>query len=314
MVSNYLKIALRALWRNRAHSAINILGLGLGVMCCLLIVLFVRDEWTFDRFHSKADRIFRVYVKEDWGENQQFFNTLTPFPMGPVLKENFPEVEHQVRIVNTTSQVRVANSTFTETLTIADRSLFDVFDFAMLRGDRATALTDQRNIVLSDQAAQKYFGSQDPINQTLSVQLGEAFEEFVVAGVVHVPTNSSISLFLLIPDHNLPRLFSERALTSAWFNITPETYVLLREGVDPAALTAKFPSLFRTVLGEEDFKQSKYAPGLQPLTSIHLDPSYPAGMAPVSNPRYSYIMAAIALLILVVACINFVTLSVGRWL
>ena len=91
MIKNYFKIALRSLWRTKVHSLINIFGLGIGIACCLLIVLYVRDEWTFDKFHAKADRIYRVYAREDWGENQQFFSTLTPLPMGPALKENFPE-------------------------------------------------------------------------------------------------------------------------------------------------------------------------------------------------------------------------------
>jgi len=98
MLQNYLKIALRSLWRSKIHTLINILGLGLGVACCILIVLYVRDEWTYDQFHSKADRIYRVYAREDWGENQKFFATITPLPMGPALKDNFPEVDKHVRI------------------------------------------------------------------------------------------------------------------------------------------------------------------------------------------------------------------------
>src|SRR5690349_17564062 len=99
MLRNYLKIALRALWNSKAYSAINILGLGVGIACCVLIAIFVKDEWTFDTFHSKASNIYRVHVKEDWGENQQFINTVTPFPMGPTLKENFPEIKNHVRFV-----------------------------------------------------------------------------------------------------------------------------------------------------------------------------------------------------------------------
>ncbi|MCU0368913.1 MAG: ABC transporter permease, partial [Cyclobacteriaceae bacterium] len=107
MLQNYLKIALRSLLRNKVHSLINILGLSVGVVCCILFVLYVRDEWTFDRFHSKADRIYRIYVREDWGENQQFFNTITPLPMGPALKENFPEVESYIRITPFGSQLKI---------------------------------------------------------------------------------------------------------------------------------------------------------------------------------------------------------------
>lgn len=312
MIRNYLKIAFRALWRSKVHSSINILGLSLGITCCILIVLYVNDEWTFDTFHSKADRIYRVYGRENWGENQEFFYTTTPFPMGPALKDNIPEVESQVRFVKSGTQVRIGENLFTETLTIADRDVFNVFDFELTKGDRASVLDQQSKIVISDWAATKYFGDADPINKTLSVQIGDNFEEFTVSGVTHIPTNSSISFYLLISDQNLPRLYNERTLTSAWFNINPETYVLLREGVSAETVTAKFPSLFTTILGEEEFKKSHYGPGLQPLKTIHLDTSYPAGLAPVSNPRYGYILAAIAVLILFVACINFVTLSVGR--
>jgi putative ABC transport system permease protein len=107
MLQNYFKIAFRTLWRNKIHSSINILGLSLGIACCVLISLFIYNEWTFDTFHSKADRIYRVFVKEDWGENQQFFSTVTPMPIGPALKDNLPDVESFVRLaaINTMTQV-----------------------------------------------------------------------------------------------------------------------------------------------------------------------------------------------------------------
>jgi putative ABC transport system permease protein len=313
MIKNYLKIALRALWRSKIHSTINIVGLALGIACCLLIILFVRDEWTFDAFHTKADRIYRVYARENWGVNQEFFETTTPFPMGPALKEHFPEVEKQVRINNIGTQLKVGTNLFNETVLIAGQDMFDVFDFELTAGDKSSVLKSQSAVVLTEAMAQKYFGTTNPMDQPISIQLGENFEEFTVKGVAkNIPTNSSIQFGILISDLNYPKLYSERTLTSSWFNITPETYVLLQEGKDAKSLEAKFPSVFRTILGEENFEKSKYAPGLQPLTTIHLDTSYPAGIAPVSDQKYSVILAAIAILILFVACINFVTLSIGR--
>lgn len=312
MIRNYLKIAFRALWRSKTHSLINVLGLSLGIMCCILIVLFVKDEWTFDRFHSKADRIYRVYGREDWGENEQFFYTVTPFPMGPTLKDNFPEVERQVRFNTLGTQVKVGENLFSEQVAVGGQDFFEVFDFVMRAGDRTSVLHQQSSVVISERMAQKYFGTVSAIDKILSIQLGESFEDFTVKAIVkNLPTNSSIQFDVLISDLNYPKLYNERVL-SAWFNINPETYILLKEGVDPKAVEAKFPSVFRVALGEENFSKSKYTSGLQPLTSIHLDTSYPVGIAPVSNPKYSYILAAIALLILSVACINFVTLSVGR--
>ena len=313
MLNNYLKIALRSLWRSKFHSFINVLGLGLGISCCLLIALYVKDEWTFDTFHRKAGRIFRVYAREDWGENQQFFATVTPFPMGPALRDNFPEVEKQVRLNNLGSLVKVGPLQFSEQVTVAGQDFFDVFDFELSEGDRSLALSKLSGVVLTRRMAEKYFGPGNSVGKTVSIQLGENFEEFTVEAVTeNPPVNSSIQFEILLSDLNYKRLYDQQLLTSGWFNINPETYVLLQEGINYKSVEAKFPSVFRTILGEENFNRSKYAPGLQPLTTIHLDTNFPVGMAPVGNPRYGYILAATALLILLVACINFVTLSTGR--
>jgi putative ABC transport system permease protein len=217
-----------------------------------------------------------------------------------------------VRINNIAPQVRVGKDLYSEQVTIVGSDFFNVFDFDMTQGEQTTALTDQTNVLLSEMIAKKYFGNSEAIGQMLAIQLGERFEEFTVKGVVKdPPTNSSIQYSIIISDLNYPRLYSERLLTSSWFNISPETYVLLREGVDAKALESKFPPVFKSLLGE-DYEKSKYFVGLQPLTSIHLDTSFPPAIAPVSDPKYSYILSAIAILILLVACINFVTLSVGR--
>lgn len=313
MLKNYLTVAFRSLWRNKIHSIINVIGLSLGIACCILIVLFVKDEWTFDKFHAKADRIYRVWAKEDWGINQVFFYTTTPFPMGPALKENFPEVEYQVRTNSVNAQVKLGDAQFSEGVKFVGENFFEVFDFKVIAGDQQNALHAQNTVVLSKQTAEKYFGKNDPVEKVIQIQLGDVFEDFVVKAVVeNAPTNSSIRYNFLISDLNYPKLYNERSLTSAWFNITPETFILLREGVNVKEVEKKFPSVFKTILGEEDFKNSKYTAGLQPLTDIHLGTAFPAGSAPVSNPKYAAILAAIAALILVVACINFVTLSIGR--
>lgn len=312
MLKNYLTVAFRSLWRNKIHTSINVVGLSLGIACCILIVLFVKDEWTFDTFHTKANRIYRVWAREDWGINQVFFYTTTPFPMGPALKENFPEVESHVRINQFNSQIKVGNDQFSQGVAFGGEDFLDVFDFKLLAGDR-NALHSANSVVLTEQLAINYFGKSDPINETIQIQFGEVFEDFVVKAVVEkIPTNSSIRFAVMISDINYPKLYNQQLLTSAWFNITPETYILLREGVDVKELEKKFPSVFKTILGEEDFKNSKYTLGLQPLTSIHLGTDFPAGGAAVSNPKYATILAAVASLILFVACINFVTLSIGR--
>ncbi len=312
MIRNYLTVAFRAIWRNKFYSIINVAGLAIGIACCLLISLYLRDEWTFDKFHSKADQLYRAYVKEDYGENEQFFNTVTPFPLGPTLQESFPEIKDAIRINNLGSQVKTTGEQFEETVTIADPGFFDAFDFPLIKGSKVGILSNAGHVVLSEDIATKYFGDADPIDKVLAIRLGENFEDYIVKGVARqIPTNSSIQFGILISSLNNPRLYNERALTSAWFNVTPETYILLKEGTDAEALMQKFPPLFKNILGEE-FERSKYFVGLQPLTDIHLNPDFPAGYAPVSNPRYSYILAVVALLILVLGSINFITLSIGQ--
>lgn len=311
MLKNYLKIALRSLLRSKAHSAINILGLGVGIASCLLIVLFVHDELTFDTFHSKAERIYRVWAREDYGKDEQFFYTVTPFPMAPTLKDNFQEVEYSINLHSVAAIVKVGDQTFSETVNVAGESFFKIFDFEAVQGTTEQVLDEMNSVVLSERFATKYFGEMDPLNKVVSIQLGDQFEDFSVKAITeNVPTNSSVQFDILISGLNNKKLFDEQTLTSAWFNILPETYVLLREGVSASGLTSKFEPVFKQILGA-DF-EGTYEIGLQPLTGIHLDTSFPVGNAPVSNPRYSYILAGIAALILIVACINFVTLSVGR--
>ncbi len=312
MIRNYLTVALRSIWRSKFYSFINITGLATGIACCLLISLYLKDEWTFDRFHTKAHHIYRAYVKEDYGDNEKFFNTVTPFPLAPLLRETFPEVEDAIRINSLGSQVKTTGEQFEETITIADPGFFDVFDFPFEKGSAQAVLASAGNVVITEDIATKYFGSDNPIDKTLAIRLGENFEDYIIKGVAkRIPTNSSVRFGILISSLNYPKLYSERALTSGWFNVTPETYVLLNESTKAEALTQKFPPLFKDILGEE-FARSNYFVGLQPLTDIHLNPDYPAGNAPVSDPRYSYILAVVALLILVLGSINFVTLSIGQ--
>jgi putative ABC transport system permease protein len=312
MLKNYLKIAFRSLWRSKAHSLINVIGLSVGIACCILIALFVKDELTFDRFHTKADRIFRAYAKEDWGENQQFTDIATPFPLGPALKDNLQEVEMMVRRNNVGTQVKIGKELFSESLTIVGVDFLEMFDFELRQGEKTDILRDQRAVLLTEEVAKRFFGNDDAVGKTISIVIGDKFEEYSVKGVLeNPPMNSSIRFGILISELNYPKFYNEEVLTSAWFNITPETYVLLREGVNANDLEKKFPSVFKPLLGE-NYEKSKYFVGLQPLTKIHLDTSLPSGIAPVSDPKYSFILAAIAGLILTVGCINFVTLSIGR--
>ena len=311
MLKNYLKIALRNLQKDKVHGVINVTGLAVGLACCLLIMLFVRNEWSYDRFHERADDLYRAWVLEDYGEDQQFFNTVTPIILAPTLTETFPEIEQVVRLTTNNDQVRRGETTLTETALVVDPNFFAVFDFPLLRGDPDHLFDTPNTMVLTPEVATRYFGQDDPLGQTLSMRVGADFQEFVVTGIAAPPpSNSGIQFTMLMPFAQGDNLFSENARRS-WFNVAVETYVLLRDDVQVAALEAKLPALVKQVLADR-VEEGQYTIGLQPMTAIHLDTSFPVGIAPISDPAYSYILAGIALLVLLIACINFMTLSIGR--
>ena len=310
MIRNYLRTSFRHLVRNRVQTTINVLGLSIGFAIALLITLFVKDEFTYDAFHSKSDRIHRAWVHEDWGENEQFTNSVTPIILGPTILENFPEIETYSRFVTINDQIEVNGDRFSEQISIGSEDFFNVFDFRLIEGSLTNTFQDPSSAVLTRSQSEKLFGTVQTIGNTLSLRIGSEFRPFTVKAVIEdIPGNSSLQFGILIPDHNLQYQYSERARNS-WFNVQVETYFLLREGTDHLSLEAKFPPLMETLLGE-DADDVDYFIGLQPLRNIHLDTEIPAGFAVVSNPEYSYILVAIAVLVLTIASINFITLSLG---
>lgn len=311
MLSNYWKVALRYLLRYKGYTAINILGLSVGIACCLLIMLFVRSELSYDRWHSKADRIYRAWVDEK-DEGKDFINTVTPIPMGPALQANLPPVESACRVYNFNSLVKNAGAGFSESVHMADASLFSIFDFRLKEGNPQKPFPSDNSIILSEPVAHKYFGQNDAMGKTLTLQLGSDTVLFTVSGVVAAyPAESSIRFGLLIPFTNDHFFWNERVRTKAWSQVFAETYVLLRNGQTGRAAEAQLPAMVRTLLGNR-YKPGAYNIHLQPLIAIHLDNSLPAGIEPISNPKYSYILSTIGFLILLLACINFITLSIGR--
>ncbi len=150
------------------------------------------------------------------------------------------------------TQVKVGEDQYSETLTFGGQNFFDVFDFPLLTGSR-DALKSQNGVVINKYCSKKYFGSANPIGKTISIQLGERFEDFEVKAVVEtLPSNSSIRFYLMISDLNYPKLYNEQTLNSEWFNVTPETFVLLSEGVHANEFVQKLPAMLKTAIGEED--------------------------------------------------------------
>jgi len=310
MFKNYFKIAFRYLLRYKTYTAINILGLAVGITCCILIMLFVGSEFNYDHFNTKADRIYRVWQEEKF-QGQDFVNTVTPIPMGPAIKSTFPEVENICRVYVFNTLVKIGNSSFNENITMVDSAIFKIFDFKLLQGDKNNPFPTSNSVIVTPEIAKKYFGTSNAVGKNFEMQLGDEKQLFRIAGIVqHAPEESSVKYDILLPYANDKLLFRERMLHN-WFNVFNETYVLLGENVNAASLEKKFPVMLKQQLGE-DYGSEEFNMHLQPLTSIHLDNSLPAGNQPISNPKYSYILATIGILILLVACINFITLSIGR--
>lgn len=313
MVKNYFKIAVRNLLKYRTYSLINILGLALGIGCCLLIYLYVSNEWGYDTFHASSDRIYRVTTEQTDSEGNLELNVLTPFVMGPELASNFPEIENYTRILQFSDLVKYqpSDQTISHSITMADSTFFRMFDFELTGGSRENPLDRPGNMVITASRAEQYFGDSDPLHKSMHVKMGSSFREFTITGIVEdPPENSSINFEFLIAFENSREFYGSFARQSWFFNV-PETYVRLRDNRTVRSLTSKFPVFLQQVLGE-NYRPGGYKIDLQPLTDIHLDTGLPEGYAKVSDPVYSYILSGIALLILLLACINFAMLSISR--
>ncbi len=310
MFKNYIITGFRNLKKDKLYTFINIIGLSLGIACCILILLFVQNELSFDKFHTKSDRIFRAWVLEEYNNGEEFFNTLTPFPLEKALETEFSEIEEVVQISTLNWQGIQESNVYDEQLHMVSQGFFNMFDFKPLSGTVEGAFDDVSSIVLSKDTAIKYYGTTDIIGKTLTFREGDTDKIFTVKAVVNnPPTNSSIKFNFLISDLNKSSLFQFMQLEN-WFSIGAETYVLLSENVIVDDLVDKLDVISSKYVRMSD--EGTYTVGLQPLEDIHLNPEFPIGLAPVSNPKYAYILGGIALLILILACINFIMLSISK--
>ena len=192
MLKNYLKIALRNLTRNKVFSIINIAGLSLGLACCMLIVLYTKDEISFDRFQKNKDRLFRIQATIS-DENETRTIGSTNAIHGPTFKEEIPEIEEVIRAQSTSFVSKKGNDLLNENVLFADDNFFTVFSLPLISGDPRTVLSDVHSIVISENVAKKYFNTGDAIGKTLNLKIDNAFEPFVVSGVAkNCPQNSSI--------------------------------------------------------------------------------------------------------------------------
>ncbi|MEQ8243880.1 FtsX-like permease family protein [Fulvivirga sp.] len=325
MLISYFKIAIRNLLKQKLFSVINILSLAVGLTCSLLLFLFVHDELSFDKFNSKGDSIYRVVQHTNLPDGSlQWQGIFHAIGMGPALKEEIPEVKEFVRFYKPFGDgkyyVKQHETSFYDEVLYADLSVFDIFDFPLLKG--SINASNINSVVISEKASIKYFGDADPINKPLAVRIDDQYVEFnVVAVVKNIPSNSSIKFDVLLPIDHIVEVGQFKRWKDEWGFGAIITYVLLNDGTSATALTSKLESLLgkyypynAEVAKERGYKSATDYRFLQlePLVDVHFNTEVLEGIVPSSNPMYSYILLGLVIGVLGVACFNFMNLSLAR--
>lgn len=319
MFKNYIKIAIRNLLKNKVYSLINILGLSIGLATSLLILLYVVNEWSYDLFHSKSERLFRV-VQTMESETNVEEDATTPFLLGPVLDAEFPnQIEKSVRFYNLqershTFRNKQKGVSFKESnLYFVDSTFFNVFSVDLVRGDKDEVLTNPGSLVISEELSEKYFGNEDPIGKTLNYK---GVIDLTVTGIMKPwPDQSHMEIDLVASFTSLNKMYSsDQEYDQSWIWNPIWTYLLLEEGTDPIALETQLSAI------EENYFYafSRWPVGetitlsLQPISDIHLYSDLNLEMEVNSSEIYLYILLIVAGFILIIACINFMNLSTAR--
>ena len=315
MLKNYFKVALRNLLRHKAYSFINILGLSIGLTCCLLLFIYVQDELSYDRFHEKSDRIYRVKY-----EVNNFTLARNPMPMGPAIAEFFSEVEKTARLYNRSASVEIkegagAPRQFEESrIFFADSTIQDIFTFEYIAGDPASMLRNPFSVVLMEDVAQKYFGSENPLGKTIYIAGDHPFK---VTGVIKdFPGASHVHFNMIAPFDDLYAIEAgdghalKQTLSSNWVVSYLYTYVLLKPGQAAESVNARFDEFYQKNVPDNLKLGQKWS--LIPMTDTRLYAELDGDAEPASNITFVYIFSAIAVLTLLIACINFVNLSTAR--
>ncbi len=318
MIRNYLKIAWRNLIHNKWFSAINILGLSIGLATCLVIMLFVSHELNYDRFHKKADRIARVYFEGNvQGEKMKEASVMAP--VAAAMKRDFPEVEDATRLrsFGWAPKLLVGNREFrSDLVAYADPNFFDVFTLPFTQGDSKTALAEPNTVVLTKDVAQKYFGDEEALGKMIRFKTEDKAPMKVTGVIENIPLNSHFRFGLLASTEGL-----EDAKEPNWMNSNYFTYVLLRNKSDFEKLEAKIPGLVDRYIGPQmqegtgqtlaEFRKggSDLIFHLQRITDIHLHSDFYYDLSAPGDIRYVYIFGVVAAFMLLIACINFMNLS-----
>jgi len=298
MVKNYIRIAFRNLVKNKGASVINILGLAVGMACCILILLWVKHELSFNRFHENMDSVYRVYQLNRHPGGTTPFSSL-PQPLGPELQSRYPEIRHAVRLLSGDLTVRYEDKIFNEKDVLwIDPAFLDVFSFFFLKGSPRSSLRDPFSVILTQSAAEKYFGGDDPIGKVLTVEGEEQLK--VTAVLQNPPDNSTIRFDFLVPYSNLEATGYD---INRWNAHNCQIYIQLEKNTVKAQLEKKIMGLLQE--HDPDYDSDLK---LQPLGNIRLYTL--SGKA--GTIKYVTIFSLIAFFVLVIGSINFMSLSTAR--
>jgi putative ABC transport system permease protein len=301
MFKNYLKIAIRIIRRHKGFSFINIAGLAIGMACCILILLWVQDELSYDRFHENGNDIYRVIQDINFADHSTTW-AITQGPLGPSLKKDFPEIINAARITSRGFRLTYDDKSFDERVGMADGSIFEMFTFPLVKGNLVTALSDPHSIVLTEEMAEKYFGNKDPVGKAIKA---DNQYDFLVTGVLKkIPRNSHLQFDFLIPF-----IFGRELnyTVDRWGNSQFSTYVQLQKGIPSQEVIQKISGH----LSEKPTIEKDARLNLQPLYRVHLYSNYEFDSAH-GNITYVTIFSIVAFLILLIACINFMNLATAR--
>ena len=306
MIHSDMTMALRHLSRHKGYAMVNVLGLSVGMACAILIILYVRHELSYDRYHDQAGRIYRIVFND---------NAKTPRSVGPALQADFPEVQDLLRMHPTTGTwiMKYGDRVFYERAVYwAEDSLFDFFSLPLVRGDPDQALEAPYSLVISEDTARKYFGDEDPMGKTINADNG--FMLLTVTGVMkNMPANTHFQADFFI---SLASGYEEygRWSREEWGSFFFYTYIMLGDGHSPRDLAAKLPGFVDRHVGEQlQVRGGRYEFSLQPVTDIHLYSHLENEPGANTDVSYVYILAAMGLFILVIVCINYVNLSTAQF-
>jgi putative ABC transport system permease protein len=327
MIRQYFKIALRSLGRQKGLTFINISGLSIGLACFILFMLYAVNEFNYDRFHRNAASIFRVYrLSEGLNGQEAEADVYMPNPLGPAMKADLPDVLDYVRIQDgwRTSYVQVGDKVLQGRLSFTDPSFFTVFSFLFTYGNPAKALVNLNDVVITRSKAQELFGSENAIGRSINIKINDKFEPFTVTGVAaDIPANSTLRFEMMGHWKFMESSQNGKRNINNWNRSSYLTYVLLKNGSSLpddmqrlAAFRKKYYPIEAFELRKSGFKwegnKSPVRYGLQPFRASHTDTRIPGGPVEPADPKTIWILLSIAGGVLLIACINFTTLAIGR--